>query len=494
MPDLLDHLVRQSHALALEQHHGIGRAPLVDRGLQPVDEIGRRVALSEVERRFGEEQAPHRHALRRGEQREHGARRMPEHRGIAARGRDHRREILDLALRVDGCITAFVAAVDARPPVVGDGAQPLLREGLGDLAGIPRRGEGAVHDDDDRAGARRVCCDAGAVGGRDMFHVPITAGGSDTVKGAVVRGENGRMSSASRSIGIIGVGRMGRPIAERLSGAGFDVAVYDADSDRRRAAADRGLTVVRGAAALAARSDVLVTVLPGAPEFADVMATGGDVATSLRPGSVWLDLTSNDPRVATAVLAAGRTGGVEGVGAPMGGGPADARAGTLSFFVGGAPAAVGRVMPVLDAIGRDGGIRLVGGDIAHGYLLKLLVNALWFGQVAATAEAYLVAESLGLSRRDFAAGLAGTAAQSAFTDVYLPRLIDGDVVADFGLSGCRDELAVVQGIARHAGIPTAVLDAVTRLHADALARFGAIDGEMLVARHIELAAGGQPPG
>ncbi|WP_312677462.1 NAD(P)-dependent oxidoreductase [Microbacterium sp.] len=301
------------------------------------------------------------------------------------------------------------------------------------------------------------------------------------------------MSSASRSIGIIGVGRMGRPIAERLAGAGFDVAVYDADADRRRAAADRGLTVVRGAAALAARSDVLVTVLPGAPEFADVMATGGDVATSLRPGSVWLDLTSNDPRVATAVLAAGRTGGVEGVGAPIGGGPADARAGTLSFFVGGAPAAVGRVMPVLDAIGRDGGIRLVGGDIAHGYLLKLLVNALWFGQVAATAEAYLVAESLGLSRRDFAAGLAGTAAQSAFTDVYLPRLIDGDVVADFGLSGCRDELAVVQGIARHAGIPTAVLDAVTRLHADALARFGAIDGEMLVARHIELAAGGQPP-
>ena len=263
---------------------------------------------------------------------------------------------------------------------------------------------------------------------------------------------------------------MGMPIAIRLAAAGADVSAFDPV-----VAAPAGVRAVADAAALAASVDTLVSVLPGRAELMDA-APG--ILRSLRPSSTWLDLTSGDPSLATLLVAAAAARDIAMVSAPMGGGPAEAAAGTLTFFIGGPDAVVEPVMPVLRMLGS--GLERVGAGPGDGQTLKLLVNLLWFGQAAAVTEAVLLGQRLGLTEDALRHVLPRTAAGSRFLDEYLGRLLDGDDVETFGIDRVVEELETLRNLAGES--PFEVSAAVTRLHREALERFGAVDGELLVAR------------
>ena len=273
----------------------------------------------------------------------------------------------------------------------------------------------------------------------------------------------------ARRIGVIGVGRMGRPIALRLAAAGHEVVVHDAD-----AAATSGFATATPPE-LAAWSEVLVTVLPGTPELVAVAAEFGEVA------GVWIDVTSADPRVATE-LAVGR----RFVGAPMSGGPEGAASGALRFFAGGEAEHVALAREVLAPLGE---VVEVGPDPASGYTVKLLANLLWFGQSIAVAEALLLGQRVGLEPEALRALLADSPGGSAYLDRWAPRLLEGDYLRDFGLDRIVEELDAITGVAADVGTPFELSALVARLHRDALARFGPVDGELLATALLEERAG-----
>jgi len=274
-------------------------------------------------------------------------------------------------------------------------------------------------------------------------------------------------------IGIIGLGRMGGPIAARLIAAGLDVATHDSRADSGRTVDD--------AATLAASVDVLVTVLPGTPELSAVME-----AVSLREGGLWLDLTSADPTVAAEIASALAAGGVESVGAPMGGGPSAAAAGELSFFVGGGGASIARIRPILDLLGTT---TIMGDDVTVGYTTKLLANTLWFGQAVAVAEALLLGQAQGIDPKRLSDALAASAGGSVFLSDHLPALLDGDYLETFGIDRVVEELDSVTGLARRHGTPIELTERVARTHREALDEFGAINGELLGMKLLEHRAG-----
>ena len=274
-------------------------------------------------------------------------------------------------------------------------------------------------------------------------------------------------------IGIIGLGRMGGPIAARLIAAGLDVATHDSRADSGRTVDD--------AATLAASVDVLVTVLPGTPELSAVME-----AVSLREGGLWLDLTSADPTVAAEIASALAAGGVESVGAPMGGGPSAAAAGELSFFVGGGGASIARIRPILDLLGTT---TIMGDDVTVGYTTKLLANTLWFGQAVAVAEALLLGQAQGIDPKRLSDALAASPGGSVFLSDHLPALLDGDYLETFGIDRVVEELDSVTGLARRHGTPIELTERVARTHREALDEFGAINGELLGMKLLEHRAG-----
>jgi 3-hydroxyisobutyrate dehydrogenase len=284
-------------------------------------------------------------------------------------------------------------------------------------------------------------------------------------------------------IGVLGVGRMGAPIARNLVAAGFDVTTHDLDATRSGRA---GTAVAKSASELAEVSDILITVLPGVPEIEDAMVGAVPLVESMRPGSLWLDLTSNDPRVARAIAGRASARGIDSVGAPMAGGVDAAKNGSLRFYAGGTPSAFDRARPVLAALGS---IEEVGDTIEAGYVAKLLANLLWFGQAVAVTEALLLGQALGLSPALLRDQLATSAGGSVFVDEYLDRLLDGDYLESFGIDRCVEELETLVSLARGAGVPFELSSTVARIHREALERFGAIDGELLGARLLEERAG-----
>jgi 3-hydroxyisobutyrate dehydrogenase len=284
-------------------------------------------------------------------------------------------------------------------------------------------------------------------------------------------------------IGVLGVGRMGLPIARNLLAAGFAVTVFDPVAERSAAV---GASVADSGAALAAGSDIFVTVLPGIAEAEAAMIGAEGLVGLLPDGALWIDLTSNDPRVAGRIAEGAKSRGILSLGAPMAGGVVAAEKGSIRFFVGGSDAALDRGRELLEAIGT---VDSVGSGVGDGYLAKLLANLLWFGQVVAVTEALLLGQSLGLSPAVLRSQLASSAGGSVFIDEYLDRLLAGDYLETFGIDRCVEELETLASLAREADVPFELSSTVARLHREALERFGAIDGELLAARLLEERAG-----
>jgi 3-hydroxyisobutyrate dehydrogenase len=170
----------------------------------------------------------------------------------------------------------------------------------------------------------------------------------------------------------------------------------------------------------------------------------------------------------------------------MAGGVTAAQNGTVRFYAGGATPAVDRARPILDTLGQ---LDHVGQKIEDGYVAKLLANLLWFGQAVTVTEALLLGQSLGLPPTVLRAQLASSAGGSVFIDEYLDRLLGGDYLEDFGIDRCVEELETLVSLAQGADVPFELSATVTRLHREALERFGPVDGELLAAKLLEERAG-----
>jgi 3-hydroxyisobutyrate dehydrogenase-like beta-hydroxyacid dehydrogenase len=275
------------------------------------------------------------------------------------------------------------------------------------------------------------------------------------------------------SVGILGAGRMGLPLSARLVHRGYPVTVCD-PAVSADTIGSIGASVEVDAAALAASVEILITVLPGRRESAEVMPA---LLGSMTQGSLWLDLTSGDPELSIALAAAAPH--VAAVAAPMGGGPAAAAAGELTFYVGGYDERAARILGTLGAVEQ------AGPNPADGQTVKLLANLLWFGQAVAVTEAMLLGQAAGVAPSVLRRTLAASAGGSAFIDRHLDALLAGDYLEDFGLDRVVEELDTLVGIADRTGTPFELSGLVTRLHRAALERFGPVEGELLVAKLLE---------
>lgn len=129
------------------------------------------------------------------------------------------------------------------------------------------------------------------------------------------------------------------------------------------------------------------------------------------------------------------------------------------------------------------------GGHGAGYLTKLLINQLWFGQAVAIGEAMLLGAPAGLATDRLAGVLATSPAASVFVHTHLPSLLAGDYLPAFGLARVVEELDSLARMADSAGTPWSVSMLVAEVHRDALAHFGDVDGELLGAAWLEHLAG-----
>jgi 3-hydroxyisobutyrate dehydrogenase len=253
--------------------------------------------------------------------------------------------------------------------------------------------------------------------------------------------------AADRTVAVVGLGRMGMPMAARLAEAGYTVRGFDAAA----VAVDpgSGITTSDSAAEAARGADVVVLMLPSSDVVEAVLDDG--LLDALEPGSVLLDMGSSRPLSSRAVAGRVRSRGVAFVDAPVSGGVRGAQRGALTIMAGGPDPDVERVRPVLDVLGT----RVVhAGGVGTGHALKAFNNLLSASHLLATSEAVLAGQRFGLDPAVMLEAINLSSGRSGSSEVKWPQyVLTGTFDSGFGLALMLKDMKIATELADEQGSP-----------------------------------------
>jgi 3-hydroxyisobutyrate dehydrogenase len=270
-------------------------------------------------------------------------------------------------------------------------------------------------------------------------------------------------------IGFIGIGNIGAPIARQLLRAGHALVVHD----RRREAADAllaaGAVWGESPAALAAECEVVATCLPGPTEMEAVCLGAGGLVASLRPGSLYIDHTTNAPALVRRVHAMLADKGVAMVDAPVSGGMEGAQTRDLLAMAGGDPDDFERARPLLEAIAKR--VMYTGG-IGTGSIAKIMHNSATFTLDLVMAECWTTGVKAGIDPATIVKVFTEAALGNQMNlKVRLPATyLRGDFAARFSLALAHKDLGLAQQLARETGTPMRLNALAEAEMAEAMAR------------------------
>lgn len=195
------------------------------------------------------------------------------------------------------------------------------------------------------------------------------------------------------SVGFIGLGNMGGPMAANLAKAGFTVKAFDLGEAACARAAEHGCQIVKSIAEVARDVDAVITMLPAGAHVRAVYTGADGVLENARSGTLMIDCSTIDVESARTVSAVCLEAGMAMVDAPVSGGVGGAEAGTLTFMVGGDAAAFEAAQPYLQVMGKT---IVHAGGAGTGQAAKICNNMLLGIGMIGTCEAFALAEKLGL--------------------------------------------------------------------------------------------------
>jgi 3-hydroxyisobutyrate dehydrogenase len=274
----------------------------------------------------------------------------------------------------------------------------------------------------------------------------------------------------SPRIGFMGLGIMGAPMAGHLLAAGYNVTI----ANRSRGAAvaallASGATWAESPAALAAESDIIITIL-GFPADVEAVWQGPDgLIAHARPGALLIDMTTSSPGLARLLAQEAAARGVGALDAPVSGGEAGARNAALSIMLGGAAADVARAMPVFETLGKT--IRHMGGPGA-GQHTKMCNQIALASTLMGVAESMAYARSAGLQGAAVLEALGPGAAGSFQLAMLGPKMIAQDFAPGFMLKHFIKDLGIALAEAEAMGQALPGLAQVKRLAEMAAATAG----------------------
>lgn len=290
-------------------------------------------------------------------------------------------------------------------------------------------------------------------------------------------------------VGLVGLGNMGRPMAERLRAAGLGLAVYDLRGGLARHVAEAtGATAADSLAALAAASEVVVTMLPDGAAVERAVRGGGDrLLDGLVAGSIVADMGSSAPTGTRALGAALAERGVGMLDAPVSGGVRRAADGTLTVMVGGDPALVERCRPLFDAVGE----RVVHcGPLGAGHAMKALNNLVSATGLLIAGEALLVGRRFGLDPARMLDVLNASTGRNHATEHKLAQFVlSRRFDAGFSLALMVKDLGTALDLANDTGTPAELAAACRRLWARADDVLGPGADHTAIVRWLEHVAG-----
>ncbi len=271
-------------------------------------------------------------------------------------------------------------------------------------------------------------------------------------------------NAAYGPIAVIGLGLMGGNAAARLVERGFVVHGFDRAADARRQAEAngvRGHDDAAGALRAGGGAAAVLTSLPNGAIVRDAYLADDGLVALAAPATLLIELSTIEPDAMREVGDAARRAGLRPIDAPVSGGPAEARAGTLALIVGGADDDVHAARPVLDALGTVART----GDVGTGKVVKLVNNLMSMGNVAVAAEAFAVGEAAGVDSRVLFDVLSGSGGRSHHFTKRFPKALDGEFEPGFTVALGHKDVSLGTELGRALGVPMPSAGATRELFA-----------------------------
>ena len=284
------------------------------------------------------------------------------------------------------------------------------------------------------------------------------------------------------SIGFIGVGNMGNPMAANLIKAGYPISVFDRDAHKAKNLVALGASLAPSIVELGKHSQVVICSLPGPAQVKEVMFGEEGLISAMKSGTTIIDTSTSSVELAqelTKLLEQKNVGFLE---APVTNAVDFAALGKLSIFVAGKQSDFDRHKPIFEVLGEK--IFYVGKP-GNGATIKLLTNLLWFTHAAVIGEALMLGFKADIPLEIVAQAIQSSAGNSWVAQHDIPSIFAGHYDPSFSLALCCKDLDLVNQIARSQGFDLTMGQFVQKLFEEAKATYGESAAELHVVKLLE---------
>ncbi len=288
------------------------------------------------------------------------------------------------------------------------------------------------------------------------------------------------------SVGFIGLGIMGLPMAGHILKSGYPLTVYNRTRSKTGSLEAAGAAVAASPREVAANSRMIITMVSDSPDVEAVVAGPEGVLEGIRPGSVVMDMSTISPQVERELDEQLRSKGCALVDAPVSGGDVGAQNATLAIMAGGDREAFDRAVPIFETMGKT---ITYCGPVGSGQLTKLCNQILVAVTLMGVSEALVFAGKNGLDQGVMIEAVKGGAAGSWQLSNLAPRVVNRDFAPGFMVDLIQKDLRLVMesGAAAQAALPASSL--VNQLFRTSQARGEGLEGTQALVKVLEQLAG-----
>jgi 2-hydroxy-3-oxopropionate reductase len=251
------------------------------------------------------------------------------------------------------------------------------------------------------------------------------------------------------TVGLIGLGLMGKPMGRNLLKAGFPLIVWNRTAARVVDLVREGAKLAENPRETASQSDVLVTIVSDPPAVEQVLFGENGAFDGLRRGSLYIDSSTVSPELARRVGRDCAARDIDYLDAPVTGGTWGAEKGELVFMVGGKEKVLERAKPILEAVGKR--FFLLGPNGA-GQTVKLAMNLLLALEVEALAESLALVTKAGVRGELLIEVMQSSMARAAVLDVKAPQILKDEYPPSFPLRLMHKDVRLAMELARQEGV------------------------------------------
>ena len=271
---------------------------------------------------------------------------------------------------------------------------------------------------------------------------------------------------AIKTIGFIGLGVMGSSMASRIMDGGYDLTVYNRTKAKADALLARGAHWADTPAEVAARADVVITIV-GYPKDVEEVYLGKNGILDTKKGGYVVDMTTSSPILAKRIFEEARKKGIDALDAPVSGGDIGARSGSLVIMVGGERRVFNALKPVFELVGRT--IRYFG-EAGSGQYTKMANQIAIASGMLGVAEAIAFAKKAGLDTTEVLETISGGAAASWTLANLGPRMVRGDNAPGFFIKHIIKDMRIALECAEAMHLDMPGLQLAKRLYDELAAR------------------------